>query len=130
ARERWRTRWRPGYDVPVGDWIVEDTAVAAHVFTALGQLRRACLDQDVAPPPLHAVLVGHDRLILRLSQPTAVPHLIPGWHPESGDPAGLSWVVDGADLRKSELAEAARTAYPLLVTVGTSDGWTVLVNLG
>src|SRR5690606_30904775 len=100
------------------------------VLTALGQLRRACLDQDVAPPPLHAVLVGHERVIVRLSQPTAVPHLIPGWQPESGDPAGLSWVVDAADLRKPERAEAAGGAYPLLVPVGTCDAWTVLVNLG
>lgn len=129
TRDHWRTRRRPADEIPIGDWVVDDAPVTAQVFTVLGQLRRACLEQNQPPPGVELVLAGHDRLVVRLAQPTALPHFMPGWRPEAGDPSGRSWIVDGAELRAHDVAEAAETAYPMLVTVGTCDNWSVLLDL-
>lgn len=126
--DRWRARRLPPADPGGrrhGEWVLGDPKLAAQLVTALCQLRRGMRARDTALPAVAAVLVGYDRLILRLTRPASVPPF-PPWRLEAGDPTGVSWVVDTGDLSQGE---PGPDPYPLLTVVGSADGWTVLVDL-
>ncbi|TCP53579.1 hypothetical protein EV191_104146 [Tamaricihabitans halophyticus] len=124
TRHRLRRR-RAGSALAPGRWVFRDAKLAALLSTALAELHRGLRAKSRQAPGIQVVLAASDRIVVHLARPANQPPE-PPWYVESGGPPGQSWAVNSADLRAGK---PGPIPYRLLVTVGTSNGWRVLVNL-
>lgn len=123
---RRRRRWTAVRGVP-GDGIhlSRDARLATFLSAALGQLVRDRTAGGLPLPDMNTVFVAAGGIMVHFERPVPELPLLP-WRVDGSADDGRSWVLHLAEL--GQWAPAA-TAFPALVTIGTSHGWSALVDL-
>ncbi|WP_156960844.1 bacterial transcriptional activator domain-containing protein [Amycolatopsis taiwanensis] len=120
-RSRVATRSVPGDTVHLS----RDTRLASFLSAALGQLVRGRITGGLPLPDLHTVFVAPDGIVVHFERPVPELPVLP-WRVDGSADDGRSWVLHLAELGQWR---PDATAFPALVTLGTSHGWSVLVDL-